>query len=202
MKKALLIFVKNAVKGKVKTRLAATVGDKIALAVYQDLLQHTAKIALLPVVNKIVYYAEYIENDDIFSHEKYQKQIQIGNDLGERMQNAFYYAFKAGYEQVVLIGSDCFEITSEIIAQAFTELLKNDVVIGPALDGGYYLIALKKNQKELFQHINWSTAQVLNQTIKICQDNNLKVAQLQALSDIDNEDDLKKISYNYSIHKT
>ena len=202
MKRALLIFVKNAVKGNVKTRLAATLGDETALAIYQDLLQHTANSTQLLLIRKIVCYTDYVENEDVFSNEKYEKQIQTGDDLGERMQNAFEDAFANDNDQVAIIGSDCFEITTIIIANAFKQLDDCDVVVGPALDGGYYLLALKSDQKALFQNIQWSMNKVLNQTLAICQEKGLKVVQLQALSDIDNENDLKRIGYNYSIHKT
>ena len=197
MKQALLIFVKNAVKGKVKTRLAATVGDEIALNVYENLLKHTENCTHLILVHKIVCYADFIADDDVFSNDDYEKQIQKGNDLGERMQNSIDQAFKNGYEQIVIIGSDCFELTHKIIEHAYTQLTKNDVVIGPALDGGYYLLGMKKIHKSLFQNIKWSTNQVLNQTLKICLKIGLKVIQLQKLSDIDTEDDLKRIGYKY-----
>ena len=199
MKQVLLVFVKNAVKGKVKTRLAATVGDDVAFEIYNRLLLHTA-LSTNPVsAHKIVFYSDFIDAKDIWNNELYQKQIQNGNDLGERMANAFEYAFKNGSEKVDIIGSDCFEITTEFIEGAFKQLDHSDVVIGPALDGGYYLLALKSNNKALFQHIQWSTDQVLSQTMEVCRQMGLKVAQLQLLSDIDNESDLKRIGYNYQI---
>lgn len=201
MKQALLIFVKNAVKGKVKTRIAATLGDETALAIYQHLLRHTVRNTQIPSLRKFVYYAEYLEYEDIFSNEQYEKQIQIGDDLGARMQAAFTHAFLNGNERVAIIGSDCLEITTEIIENAFEQLDHNDVVIGPALDGGYYLLATKTIHSGLFENINWSTDQVLAQTLNICRRHELSVAQLQVLSDIDTEEDLKRLAY-YSIRKT
>lgn len=197
MKQALLIFVKNAIKGKVKARLAATVGDEVAFNIYQQLLTHTEKCTHSLLPDKIVFYADYLEVEDIWSNSIYQKQIQTGNNLGDRMQDAFEYAFKNGNERVAIIGSDCFEINAEIIGNAFAQLEHCDVVLGPALDGGYYLLALKSNCKALFQHIDWSTDQVLKQTIQVCRQQGLKTAMLQELSDIDKEGDLKRMGYHY-----
>ncbi|MBC7417235.1 MAG: TIGR04282 family arsenosugar biosynthesis glycosyltransferase [Pedobacter sp.] len=190
MKHSLLIFVKNAVKGKVKTRLAATLGDHEALAIYQRLLVYTEKCAHSLLAKTIVFYSDYLEVKDTWNDSIYKKQIQTGNDLGERMKNAFEYAFENGSERVVIIGSDCFEITSEIIESAFLQLEHFDVVIGPALDGGYYLLALKAPCENLFQNIEWSTDMVLSQTMHVCQKLGLKTTTLQELSDIDNESDL------------
>ncbi|TDG34832.1 glycosyltransferase [Pedobacter changchengzhani] len=197
MKQVVLIFVKNAVKGKVKTRLAATLGNNVAFNVYLDLLKHTEKCTHLLNVKKIVYYSDFIESEDIWTEDVYEKQLQNGADLGERMQNAFEYAFANEHEHVAIIGSDCFEITPEIIEDAFKQLAYCDVVVGPALDGGYYLLALKTAHKALFQNIKWSTDQVLNQTLHLCHKMGLKTIELQTLSDIDNEHDLKRIGYRY-----
>ncbi|MET3114197.1 rSAM/selenodomain-associated transferase 1 [Pedobacter sp. CG_S7] len=192
MKQAILIFVKNAVKGKVKTRLAATLGDDVAFDIYQQLLKHTENCTDSLVTDKIVFYSDYLEAVDIWNNGTYHKQTQVGSDLGERMHNAFEYAFANGYKQVAIIGSDCFEINAAIIEKAFVQLGHSDVVLGPALDGGYYLLGLKSPCHEIFQDIQWSTDQVLIQTMQVCHKLGLKTTQLQELSDIDNEADLKK----------
>lgn len=199
MKQALLIFVKNAIKGKVKTRLASTIGDDVALEVYNRLLVHTENSCSHISAHKIVFYSDFIDSEDIWKEELYHKQIQSGKILGERIRNAFEYAFKAENEKAVIIGSDCFEINSGIIDQAFEKLANCDVVIGPAHDGGYYLLALNKFHMELFVNIDWSTDKVFIQTTKICENKGLKVDRLQTLSDIDNEEDLNKF-YNNNQH--
>ncbi|MDE3144288.1 MAG: TIGR04282 family arsenosugar biosynthesis glycosyltransferase [Bacteroidota bacterium] len=193
MKQALLIFVKNLIHGQVKTRLAATVGNDMALTVYQKLLQHTVTITHQLTLNKIVFYSNSLVETDIWKNNVYNKQLQSGIDLGERMQNAFIAAFENGNNRVAIIGSDCFELTSTIILKAFENLKNNDVVIGPAKDGGYYLLAIKKNHPQLFQNINWSTDEVLKQTLSVCNNLNLSVYLLPELTDIDNENDLNKI---------
>ncbi len=192
MKKTLLIFTKNVLYGQVKTRLAATVGNKKALAVYQQLLGYTAAITNDLSVEKIVFYSTYLDNKDVFNNNDYGKKVQFGNDLGERMQDAFNYAFEQGSTDVVIIGSDCFEITADIISNAFNCLKNHEVVIGPAMDGGYYLLAMKKLHAKLFKQINWSTNEVLATTCSICKAHNLSVYLLPELSDIDTAEDLKK----------
>ena len=195
MRQALLIFVKNAVEGKVKTRLAATLGNNVALKVYSQLLEHTKKCTQLLSADKMIFYSEYLEDDDSWNIDVYHKEVQRGNNLGERMENAFEYAFAQGNDQVAIIGSDCFEISSEIIENAFAQLEHCEVVLGPALDGGYYLLGTKSLYRELFCNISWSTDQVLKQTMKACTKLGLKITTLKELSDIDNEADLKRTGY-------
>ncbi len=192
MKQVVLIFAKNLIHGEVKTRLAETAGKDVAFYVYKELLLHTKGITKDINTGKIVFYSNDIEAQDIWSDETFNKQIQMGNDLGERMQNAFEYAFKNGYEEAVIIGTDCFELTSSIINDAFSFLKKHDIVIGPAKDGGYYLLGMKKLYPEIFQNISWSTANVLQQTLDNCSKKNLAYHLLQELSDIDDEKDLVK----------
>lgn len=190
-KQSLIIFVKNLQAGKVKTRLAATIGDEMALLIYKNLLNYTASIAQNLPFQKTIYYSAFIELSDCFDNKFFKKEIQYGNDLGERMKNAFENSFTKGSQEIVLIGSDCIELTTDLILNAFSELKNYDVVIGPANDGGYYLIGLKKLSAALFQNISWSTNAVLAQTLAICATNNLKVFLLSELSDIDDENDLK-----------
>jgi uncharacterized protein len=190
MSNALIIFIKNSELGKVKTRLAATVGNDKALAVYQQLLQYTHAIVQPVPANKFVYYSSHIEVADIWSNEHFQKKIQQGNTLGERMCNSFKEVFKEGYHNTCIVGSDCPGITTEIIEQAFQLLQTSELVIGPAIDGGYYLLAIKKMHPELFDNINWSTSAVLQQTLDACRLLRLSVAMLPELADIDDETDL------------
>jgi rSAM/selenodomain-associated transferase 1 len=195
MKQAVLIFAKNLIHGEVKTRLAETIGNDRAFSVYKELLQHTKDITKNIDADKTIFYSNNIDEKDIWKHETYKKQMQKGNDLGERMLNAFEHAFKNGYEEVVIIGTDCFELTSSIINDAFTFLKKHDIVIGPAKDGGYYLLGMKKLYPELFQNIYWSTENVLIQTIAVCSKGSLTYHLLQQLSDVDEEKDLIKTKF-------
>ncbi len=188
LKRALIIFVRNAVLGKVKTRLAKTAGDEKALAVYKELLSHTYSITKELTIDKFIFYADKINSNDIWT-ENYYKQLQRGVDLGEKMKNAFAHLFDAGYDEICIIGSDCYELTTNIIEQAFVSLEQHDIVLGPATDGGYYLLGLKKLQASLFENINWSTDKVLMQTLNACLADNLSYHLLQTLHDIDEEQD-------------
>lgn len=190
MKQAVLIFAKNLIYGEVKTRLAATVGNDVAFSVYKKLLLHTKDITKDIPADKIIFYSNNVEEKDIWNDETFKKYLQSGNDLGERMQNAFAYAFEKEYEEVVIIGTDCFELTSSIINDAFSFLKKYDIVIGPAKDGGYYLLGMKKLYREIFEDKRWSDVSVCNDTINTINKLHLSNHQLETLTDVDEEKDL------------
>lgn len=190
MKQSLLIFAKNEVFGKVKTRLADTLGNERALDVYQKLLKHTCTITKALPVHKIVFYSDYIEQQDLWSSTQYQKRVQQGEDLGLRMRNAFANVLDEGADRAVIIGTDCPDLSSGIIMEAFDKLNIYDIVIGPAKDGGYYLLAMKGLNSDLFYNIDWSTDLVLKQTLDICKSKKLSVHLLPVLADIDREEDL------------
>jgi rSAM/selenodomain-associated transferase 1 len=189
MKKALIIFVRNPQAGKVKTRLAATIGDEKALLLYKHLLQHTHDISLNLPVTKFVYYADYVNNYDLWSG--FEKRLQQGNDLGERMKNAFAELFKSGFTNICIIGSDCYELTSEILTDAFEKLNTADVVAGPVSDGGYYILGMNKPVPDFFINKEWSTDTVFSDTLKDAAALNLTMHQLPMLHDIDTETDLR-----------
>ena len=201
MKRALIIFAKNEVLGKVKTRLAATTGNDTALSVYKTLVEHTHGITRVLPVKKKLYYSDFIEQKDTWENEVFEKNLQQGTNLGMRMYNAFNKVFDEGYDDVAIIGTDCMELSSGIIMKSFEYLIFFDVVIGPAKDGGYYLLAMKAAHKELFENIRWSTENVLQQTLEICEQLGLSVQLLEELSDIDNEEDwLNASSKNASMY--
>jgi hypothetical protein len=190
MSKALIIFIKNPVLGKVKTRLAATVGDVTALEVYKELLDHTQKITLLINADKFLFYSDFLQTEDQWPNDRFIKNLQKGNDLGERMCNAFEYILLNKYRKVIIIGSDCIDLSASIIEDAYILLNHCDVVIGPAKDGGYYLLGMKELHQPLFKNILWGTSEVLKQTLSVCTKLNLKYALLPTLTDIDVENDL------------
>ncbi|HVF96002.1 MAG TPA: TIGR04282 family arsenosugar biosynthesis glycosyltransferase [Flavisolibacter sp.] len=190
MKKALIIFVRKPERGKVKTRLAASLGDEAALLIYKKLLQHTLEITSPVDADKGVFYAGEIEENDMWQSERYFKQQQAGGDLGDRMNAAFETVFRMGYHQVCIIGSDCYQLTPEIIADAFQALEKNDLVIGPAYDGGYYLLGMKQLHSSLFQNKQWSTGSVCADTLLTAAHQKLTVAKLSTLHDVDEADDV------------
>lgn len=188
----LLIFVKNPVPGTVKTRIAHTVGDERATDVYRHLLAYTQQITRMlpsdgPAWKRIVYYGDFINPND--GWDGYEKRQQTGTDLGERMLNAFSDEFAVGASRVVIIGSDCLAIQPNHLEQAFRALDTHDVVIGPATDGGYYLLGMNQLQPFLFQNKPWSQPELLDQTLVDLKQHNLTYTLLEPLTDIDEWDD-------------
>lgn len=190
----LIIFVKNPELGKVKTRLAATIGEEEALNVYKQLLTHTYLITKDQPEDKVVFYSDFVDHFDEWDNDLFEKHAQIGRGLGERMSNAFDWAFEKGYQSVCIIGSDCFELDQQIIKNAFERLKATDIVIGPSLDGGYYLIGMKKPHHFLFKNKHWSTGSVLKETIKDIKLRNISTCLLSVLQDVDVESDLKAMA--------
>jgi hypothetical protein len=142
-----------------------------------------------------VYYSNHIEDDDIFSSNGFHQELQFGEDIGKRMQNAFCAEFKKGYTSIVLIGTDCPGLDAENVTKAFELLKSNELVLGPALDGGYYLIGLSAPQEELFKGIEWSTSSVFEKTMEIAEIAQLSVGILPTKQDIDTFDDLKSSDF-------
>ena len=186
----IIIFARNPKLGKVKTRLAKTIGDFASLETYKILMKHTANVVEKNNAEKIVFYSEYINNNDVWAKIKCKKVKQSEGDLGEKMQTAFEYAFELGYKKIVIIGSDVYSLKTEHIDSAFTQLQTHDVVIGPAHDGGYYLLGLNFIIPELFEQKKWGTSSVLENTLADL--NELNVTLLEPLNDIDTYEDLKK----------
>ena len=185
---ALIIFVKNPVLGKVKTRLARTIGDEAALAAYHHLLSVTKEVAMGVACQKYIYYSDYLENDDLWEGQGFTKQVQQGKDLGARMADAFKTVL-GNHDRVVIIGSDCGDLTSDVIDRAFISLQETDIVIGPSIDGGYYLLGMNQDYPQLFDSIAWSTDQVFKTTLNRALSDHISITELIELSDIDNETD-------------
>lgn len=188
----LIIFVKNRIPGRTKTRLAQSIGDEAALQVYDELLVHTHAATIGLNACKWVFFSDFPEKENSLWQQGYELEVQQGKDLGERMQLAFEKCFSQGARRVCIIGSDCFELEAEHLKKAFEVLRHKDVVLGPAADGGYYLLGLQEQQPELFQHKVWSTPEVLADTLDDCKRLGLSVEQLTQLHDLDNIQDLKR----------
>lgn len=187
--KHLIIFVKNKIAGKVKNRLSAGIGQEKAMEVYDKLLVHTHETTRCLDCDKTVYFSEEVEKEGLWADGNFALGLQSGHDLGERMKKAFDSQFAKGVERVCIIGSDTFEIKAEIIKEAFRLLRDHDVVVGPAKDGGYYLLGMKELQPELFHHKSWSTESVLDQTLADIHQLHLSYALLPELNDIDQKED-------------
>ncbi len=193
-KNAIIIFVRNPVLGQVKTRLAKTIGAEAALKVYKILLLHTDIICKDLDCDKYLFYVDEINADDSWNNRIYKKQLQSPGNLGKRMSAAFDLVLKNGCNKVLIIGSDCYELSRQLIENAFDRLEQTDIVLGPAVDGGYYLLGMKKHQPALFENILWSTSSVLSQTINTCNKYQQSYFLLPVLNDVDEE---KDINFDY-----
>lgn len=187
----LIIFVKNFIPGMVKTRLAEKIGMFLALDVYQELVAYTSDVVKAVDADKMVFYSEYVEVEDTFVEEHLKHNVQTGNSLGERMRNAFQYAFDKGYSRVTIIGSDCHELTPKHLDEAFDQLEINDVVVGPAKDGGYYLLGLNGACPALFDGKEYSHEKVFEELIEEINKLALEHHVLETLNDIDTLEDMR-----------
>ena len=187
MSELLIIMARSAELGKVKSRLAKTIGEERALEVYSKLLSHTIQCAKDSGFKIKIFVAgdiNYFENGNL------DFELQSGGDLGTKMKDAFLRSFSEGHDWIVMIGTDCFEMNSDTIRGAFHAFALHDIVLGPAKDGGYYLIGMKKMHDELFESMPWSTDFLLIKTIEKARLLGLSIATLPIKNDIDEEKDL------------
>lgn len=187
-KPALLLTIKNPVKGKVKTRLAATAGEERALEIYRALLRHTREEAEKVEAVRYVFYSDFKDENDDWDDRLFIKKVQCSGDIGDRMADCFNQSFPI-HTKAVLAGSDIPGLTADILNTAFEMLSDFDFVIGPATDGGYYLIGMKTFEPAVFKDIEWSTASVFDQTIQKIEAAGKTWFRLPELSDVDFEED-------------
>ena len=186
-KNLVIVFVKNNILGKVKTRLAKSIGNVGAFNIYSELVAITEKASTKINTDKHIYFSDVI-NPSIWENEK--KFIQKGENLGMKMQHAFQNGFDKGYENIVLIGSDLPTISKEVIEAGIANLKNNDVVFGPAEDGGYYLIGMSKMHASIFENKPWSKNNLLAITLQELKAQNQSVGLIETLNDIDTFKDL------------
>lgn len=200
MRDRLLIFTRYPTPGQTKTRLIPILGAEGAAKLQRQLTEETlAKAkALAPShpAEIAVYYSggsdrrmrEWLGNDLIFTP-------QADGDLGVRMQRAFDDAFAAGMEGAIAIGIDCPDLSADLLQTAFIALKNVDVVLGPAADGGYYLLGLRKTVPDLFRAMPWGSDRVFSLTIRRIEKLNLSLTLLPALRDLDRPEDLDLIDW-------
>ncbi len=186
-REALIIFARKPVAGKVKTRLAAAVGEETALRIYIRLLTHTREVAMGAGCDVHVFLTE--PPADLFWQD-FTLDLQAEGDLGLKMHDAFVQLFAAGYQHVIIIGSDCPDLQASHVQQAFGALAAHDAVIGPAADGGFYLLGMRQMHSNLFRNKSWSTEKVFAETIADLRDAGLSYAVLPQLRDVDEVADL------------
>ncbi|WCO01212.1 TIGR04282 family arsenosugar biosynthesis glycosyltransferase [Psychroserpens ponticola] len=187
-KELVIVFVKNIKLGKVKTRLAKTIGNQAAFEVYKALVKVTELATEHLEIPIRVYFSDAIVDT---KWEKAHKAVQKGKDLGERMQNAFLKGFEDGYNRIVLIGSDLPDISATHIKNGLEALEHSEVVFGPAEDGGYYLIGMSKMNTKVFENKPWSQSHLLTETLSELKHNNTTFSTLEVLNDIDTFEDLE-----------
>ena len=193
--RGVIVFVKNPELGKVKTRLAATLGDEKALEIYNRLLDYTRDVLIkVRDTKKYVFYSSFIDEGDSWQNDIFEKKLQVKGGLGEKITKALKSIFEI-CDQVVIIGSDCPQLTPDHIEMAFDKLQKHNIAIGPSHDGGYYLLGMDRFYSDIFQDINWSTDTVFQETLQKVESSGLTSYILETLSDIDYEEDWVKYGF-------
>jgi len=191
--KRLVIFVKAPAPGRVKTRLAQSIGEEEACAAYRELVERLlANLSELRDVELRFAPDEASGELGPWLQEKWELAPQGTGDLGERLARAFREKFDEGISRVVVIGSDCPYVTTEDIETGWRALEAHDVVLGPALDGGYWLIGMRSMHEVLFREVPWSGPAVLGTTLARAGEAGLSVALLRKLSDVDDAVDWRR----------
>lgn len=190
----LVVFLRLPDKGKVKTRLAATLGKETALQIYKKLVYITLDTVTRSGIPAYLFYTDGLppagERDPRFSY-----QIQLDGDLGTKMADALSFVLSL-HKKALIIGSDCPDLTPEILDACCRYLDEKDIVLGPSDDGGYYLLGCSEFHPALFANIEWSTPSVLDQTIEKIMEANLSYGLLERLHDIDTAEDWIRYSGN------
>ncbi len=190
--KLLIVFVKNILLGKVKTRLAKTIGDFGAFEVYKELVQITeAETERLDGVTVHIYFSDQIIESKWPNKQKF---VQSGKDLGERMQQAFQHGFDQGFTKIIGVGSDLPDLNADLMNEGLNALENSDTVFGPSEDGGYYLLGMKRMINCIFENKEWSTSGLLSTTTTELISKQYSIQLLPELNDIDTIEDLKASS--------
>lgn len=186
----IIVFTKVPELGKVKTRLAQTTGNETAVAVYKKLLRHTHKVVTQSNDHLNVFYGGHIPSPDPWFPNANQRFLQPEGDLGDRMWHGVKTSSENGATKVILLGCDCPSLSPQHIQTAFEKLNSHDIVIGPADDGGYYLLGMNVPTPYLFEDMPWSTEKLLEITLEKIKENNHTYFLLETLSDLDYWEDL------------
>ncbi len=188
MTRAIAVFAKQPVPGRVKTRLARHVGDEQACRIYTGILRMTLGQVARVEAERYLFLPP---GDSVDIPPGFVPERQRGDDLGRRMSSAFDLLFRRGHEEVVLVGSDCPYLDAGILELAFEKLEQSRCVLGPSPDGGYYLVGQQEPGFDLFSDIPWSTPGVWAATMRRAEQLGLVPALLEPLEDVDDLD-----SYN------
>ncbi|MCM8537418.1 MAG: TIGR04282 family arsenosugar biosynthesis glycosyltransferase [Lentisphaeraceae bacterium] len=184
------VFARLPELGKVKSRLAETCGDKRTLEIYQRMLADVTSMVSSSKYKSVFYLAG--DSEELFRQfsDRYDSKKQVDGDLGLKLKSAVSEQFLDETEKLTVIGTDCIDISHEELADVETYLDDVDVVLGPATDGGYYLIAMNKPYTCLFENIDWGSARVFEQTMTILHEQNISYRLLSEKNDLDYWEDL------------
>ncbi|MCW9015277.1 MAG: TIGR04282 family arsenosugar biosynthesis glycosyltransferase [Gammaproteobacteria bacterium] len=194
----LMLFAKTPEPGKTKTRLIPALGKEAAAELHTRMIRHTATTAFAAQFSNIEIqcypHSRHAVFMDILDQQCVELNKQTGDDLGERMANAFNSAL-AEFDFAIITGTDAPAISSEYLTAAIDQLKAGtEVVLGPAEDGGYVLIGLSRFNASIFTDIDWGTDQVLQQTLQRIEESGMSVSQLPMLWDVDRAEDLSKLA--------
>ncbi len=192
----LIIFTRYPEAGKAKTRLIPALGAEGAAALHQQMTDHTlVQVQALQFQHPLCVEVRFAGGDrDLMQRwlgTDLMYTVQGEGDLGDRMARSFQSAFNSGVDRALIIGTDCPDLDAPLLERAFRELQHHDLVLGPASDGGYYLIGMRRLIPQLFVNIEWSTASVLERTLAIAEELHLSFGLLPVLSDVDYPADLE-----------
>lgn len=197
MSELLAVFARSPVLGKVKTRLSPPLTAEQALALHralvEDTLDHLNRIER-PGIERLLLLSEPLQDPSALNVPSgWTTTVQASGGLGERLASLFYMGFRRGVTRLVVLGSDSPTVPPEVVHEAFDDLEQRQVVLGPAEDGGYYLLGCREWIPELFQGIDWGTPEVFEQTMGIIKARKISVSTLIRWYDIDRGEDLEKL---------
>lgn len=205
---AIIVFAKNPKLGFCKTRLAKTIGDEKAMDFFVDSMREVSKSVYEMGGDCFVFFSgdlPEVDSETAKIWEKSEWRKQSDGDLGEKIFEAFKSVYAMGYQKVQLIGTDCPELSKDVLKEGFKILTKKDVVYGPANDGGYYLVGFGPEfgdkYRSLFEGFEWSTSSVLEESLKRCDEGGLEYGLLEELVDVDFYEDLEDVSSRTGLFK-
>lgn len=188
---ALIVFIRNPKPGEGKRRIAASVGDQRTYEIYLELLEHTRALTMQYHGPKYLFYSDFIDETDDWPSTEVKKYLQANGDLGEKMTAAFEIVMST-HDHAMIIGSDCPEIQVDDLQSTDQMLKDHDIVIGPATDGGYYLLGMSGFHPGVFKNVPWSVAETSQFTRLQCQKLGLNLSELTERNDIDTIDDYRQ----------
>ncbi len=202
--RAVILFARDPVEGQVKTRLSSLLDAPAILNLYRHFLRDSIeKICSIADADRFIGIASEPKTDyfeDVSRSRAVRLFVQRGENLGERMRQAFMDRFEEGYERVVIVGSDSPTLPPAYIAQALQS--EKEVVIGPSTDGGYYLIGMRGKVTDIFERVPWGTDGVLSETLNVLKGQRAEAELLPVWYDVDLPEDLRflKTHLEWMVH--